>query len=115
MFYVQTGNWDSNTGFGFKIVSNKIYGMSGNGTTLSSIELEALPAGPFDITRRLDAIWNYPTNIEFYVDDVLKGTKTTHLPTGTNGAPVLLRAEAWALSAHVCELYISKYKITQAE
>ena len=114
-FIVQTGAWDSNCGFGFNILSNKIYGMSGNGTTLSSIELETIPAGAFDITRRLEAIWNYPTNIEFYVDDVLKGTKTTHLPTGVGGAPVLLRAEAWALSAHVCELYISKYRITQAE
>jgi hypothetical protein len=112
-FRIFTGNSDTPIGFGFLIENTKLYGRSGNGTLENIIELEQLPAAPYDLLRNLRAEFTPGSKVIFYVDDILKGELTTRLPTGTDGAVLFAWLEAWAINAFTRDLYVSQFRLTQ--
>jgi hypothetical protein len=83
-FGVGRGPYDtSNTGagFGFRVVGNTLYAWNANGTTETITNISA----GITITdqNHFHARMASGTNIEFFVNGVLKATHTTNLPTGS--------------------------------
>ena len=80
-------------GFGFKIVDNVINGYSSHGGTETLVDLadtsDYAGAGTgYSALYRVD--FEPGVGCYFYIDNVLKGSSTTNLPTGTTTAYILL-------------------------
>ena len=67
---------------GYAVNAYNHYGTSSTVTDLST----TLSAGT---TYKLEAVFISATEVEFFIDDVSKGTSTTNLPSGTANAEVI--------------------------
>lgn len=87
---IRTGPYDTNTpGFGFKFDRHTIYGFTANGTLSRNITLISITQNGWTATHKYKAVSTPPTKVEFYIDDVLKGTITDRLPSGNTDAEYL--------------------------
>ncbi len=65
--------------FGFKVIDNVLYGTTGDGAAESTLNCGTFNMGDqFDLEARFIS----GTSVEFFVNEVSKGTITTHLPSG---------------------------------
>lgn len=88
---IMTGNYGSNARkFGFTFFKDSIKGVSGNGSLERVIDLITGLGTGWTATKKYKAIFTPPTDIKFYIDDVLVGTITDRKPTGTTDAGRLL-------------------------
>jgi len=108
-----TGGYDTPIGFGFTFDGNKLYGRTANGSLANLVQLEVIPAGAYDVTRNLRAEFTPGSRVDFYVDEVLKGTSTTRLPTGDDGALIFAHIECTSIDAFQRDLYVTQFKLTQ--
>lgn len=90
---IQVGNFGNNKHYGFKVTGGKLYGTTGSGAAESTVELETLGAGAYDIYRSLKAVLTAGSKVEFYVDDVKRGEISTNLPTEIDGVPYIIHLE----------------------
>ena len=75
---------DTHDHFGFKLIgglSLTIFGSVADGTTESTVSLDVGTYVTGKQITRLKAVLNRGTDCKFYINGVLKGTITTHLPT----------------------------------
>jgi len=96
-----TGNFVAVLGYdetykhiGFKVLAGKLYGTVGNGSAETTVELQTLGAGAYDVTRDLKAVLTAGSKCEFFVDGTKVDEITTGLPTGEVSAATLLVLEA---------------------
>jgi hypothetical protein len=85
---------EEHNSFGFRISSGaSIFATNGNGSNSTVTDTtDDVSTGPF---IRLKAVYTVGTNIKFYVNDVLRVTHTTNLPSnGDNRVILYLKTEA---------------------
>ena len=63
---------------------NKLYASNANGTTQTTEEITGIT---FTDENNYKIVFDSGTNIKFYVNDVLKSTSTTNLPSGSTNPP----------------------------
>jgi len=90
----------------------KLYGRSGDDTTTSDLELMTLSAST---EYEIEVIFTPATNIKYYVDGVLKGTKTTRLPVSSTDNFSAFQLDAYDTTAThgATTVYIGRLKIEQ--
>jgi hypothetical protein len=100
---------ESHNSFGFRISSGaSIFATNGNGSNSTVTDTtDDVSTGPF---IRLRAVYTVGTDIKYYVNDTLRATHTTNLPSnGDNRAILYLKAEAAANK----ELHLGRVLITR--
>jgi len=78
--------------FGFKIVNNKLYSVSWNTGSEESTELLTLTADTIYVIRADFKVSEQ--KIYFYVDEVLKATHTTNIPSGTTDTAIFYQIKS---------------------
>jgi hypothetical protein len=72
---------------GFKILGTTLYGTVADGTTESTLNIQAVAAWDELV---LEAVLTAGSQVEFFVDGVSKGTLSTNIPIGTNYANYII-------------------------
>jgi len=86
-----SGEYEDNfRGFGFRFTNDKIRGWTMNGAARGYVDLEVGKTPPWTKTALFEAIFTPGTKVDFYIDGLLKGTRTTSLPSGTTDAEKLV-------------------------
>lgn len=88
--YIQVGNTGNAAHYGFKITGGKLYGTVGSGTAESTLELQTLGTGAYNLNRALRAVLTAGSKVEFYVDEVKLGEISTNLPSGIEYDPFII-------------------------
>jgi len=88
---ITSGDYSDNfRGFGFRFTNDKIRGWTMNGGARGYVDLETGKTPPWTKTALFEAVFIPGTKVDFYIDGVLKGTRTTSLPSGTTDANKLV-------------------------
>lgn len=113
-FYVGTGLLYDGRHLFFIVKDGKLYAQTCDGTNKTIVLLETFTEDPFEETRRLKIIFTHGSSAQFYVNDVLKATINTHLPSGIPDSEET--AVFWVcnnLSSKDVILYVSLFSIWQ--
>jgi hypothetical protein len=101
-------------GFGFVVESNILRTYTYNGGLGTPHDIEDWSAGAFNNQRILKAVREAADCLKFYVDGVLVHTATTHIPTGTTSAQIILKMEARNIGAgDLCRIALSSWNFWQ--
>lgn len=111
---VGLGGIESQYFVGWVVEAGVLYGVVTGDLGPTRAQLEVLGVDWFDETRRLKIVYNPPSYVQFYVNDVLVATITTGLPTGDSEAGKILHfrivpgTPAWNI-----ELFCSLWSVWQ--
>jgi len=81
---------------GFFWEDNTLYASNADSSTQTKTEITGLTLTNWNVYR---FVWDAGTNIKFYVNDVLKATHTTNLPSGTEDQLPKIWIGAWGVGA----------------
>ena len=100
-------------GFGFKFHNDKIEGFAADGSAASFVDLLTglVDAAPTD--HRYKAVFTPGVKVEFYIDDVLLGEVTTHLPSGTTYPHIPARFAVKSGANKASIIYVSGFSFQQ--
>lgn len=91
-----SGDSGANTHIGFKVINGVLYGTVGSGAAETTVSLLALGVFEYGTYYILRAVYTAGVKCEYYVNNVLKGTITTGLPTGPDYSTFIMAASAEA-------------------
>lgn len=100
-------------GFGFRYQNTKLIGQSCNGGAYATVDLITGLVAPYSRTELLEARFTPGSKIDFYVDNVFKGSINAQLPTGTTDAEKLLKYMVYAQAAVDHLIWTSEAKFSQ--
>jgi len=81
-------------GIAFYFFQDKICGISYDGSDLETIDLVTGIGPGYTFNGVLKFIHNPAENIKYYIDAILKGTATLHIPAGVTDEPIIFQAHA---------------------
>jgi len=102
-------------GFGFQFLNNKVIGFSRNGADYHTIDLEIGLTPPYTFDALIEAVLTAGSKVQFYIDDVLRGTLTQGIPTGITWANQIARLVVASGAAVNHRILTSHIKVTQEE
>lgn len=100
-------------GFGFKYQNDKIQGFAADGAAASFVDLLTGLVDAAPTTHRYKAVFTPGVKVEFYIDDVLLGEVTTHLPAGTTYPHVAARFAVKSGHNVASIIYVSGFSFQQ--
>jgi len=99
--------------FGFRFINDKVQGFAQNGGAKATVDLITGLGNTYLRDEIYEAIFTPGSKVEFYINEVLKGTLTTNLPTGTTDSDWMMRLMIYSGAAVLHEIYTSYIKAIQ--
>lgn len=115
-YTIRNGDLGVSKHIGFKIIDGVLYGTVGNDTAENTTALLTIDTIAYTYRPVLKCVFTAGVKCEFYVDEILKGTITTGLPTGDADGLFMFYARAENTTyAEQKELYIGGFNIQIAQ
>jgi hypothetical protein len=105
------GSTTTDNHIGFSMIDGRIYGTVANGTTETTLDLQSYTNNQMYVLR-FDHVVG--VGVQFYVNQTLKGTITTNIPTGTGGAAYILGVYHKTTTNAARQAYISYFDFWQS-
>lgn len=111
---IGVGSVGVSKGFGFVVENNILRTYTYNGGLGTPHDIEDWSAAAFNNQRILKVVREAANCLKFYVDGVLVHTATTHIPTGTTNAQIIMSMEAINIGpGDTCRLALSSWNFWQ--
>lgn len=101
-------------GISFRFLATKIQGVCSNAAGISTVDLFSGLGPGYNLTKTYEFRFTATGSVDFYVDDVLKGSLALNIPAGTGYATLLFLFKIQSDSAKSHSFKTSSFKFTQA-
>lgn len=108
-----TGSYDAQNGFGFRMLPDLVRGFSRNATGEATLDLITGLGNSWNNIYKLEAVLTPASRVEFFIDDVSKGSITTKIPTGTASQEKIWCIQLSTHNAVIEWFKFSEIKVTQ--